>query len=1093
MNFPDAQSQLPDGFLTGGGRCAEIIAARDWSTTPIGPREQWPAILRSTLSIILPSPVPIVTLWGPEGVMLYNDAYSVFAGARHPTLLGSNVREGWPEVADFNDNVMKVGLAGGTLRYEDQELTLFRRGSAEQVWMNLDYSPIRDERGETVAVMAIVVETTAKVSAERWLRGERDRLKDMFEQAPGFIAMVSGPEHVFELANPAYLKLVGKRDLIGRTVRNALPEIEGQGFFELLDRAFIDGISTLRLAEPIALNRQPGMPAEKRYVDFSYQPVKGTAGETVGVFIQGTDVTRHAQSEQAVRDSEERFRTLAQALPGHVWSAEPAGRVEWYNERAYQYTGMPPNSLEQNGWAKMVHPDDLPETEELWKYSVSAGLAFEHEMRLRRADGAYYWYLSRALPIRDAAGNITRWLGVNTDIDDQKAAARVLEMLNQDLEHRAAETAADRDRMWRLSSDLMLVADFEATIVSINPAWTHLLGWHSIELLGRSFMELVHPDDIETTRSNVRSLADGARTLRFVNRFRRRDGGYAALSWTAVPDNEFIHAVGRDITADLAAADALRETEMALQQSQKMETIGKLTGGVAHDFNNLLQVISGNLQLLAPDLQGNAAAERRLGHALAGVSRGARLASQLLAFGRRQALEPKTIRLSRLVAEMDDMLRRSLGDAIEVETVVSGGLWNTFVDPAQVENAILNLAINARDAMDGSGKLTIEVGNAYLDDSYAATHSEVVAGQYVMLAVTDTGCGMTPEVLDRAYEPFFSTKPEGKGSGLGLSMVYGFVKQSGGHIKIYSELANGTTIKLYLPRTRDTEDQRIVAEAGSVEGGAETILVAEDDEEVRATVVDMLSALGYRVLKANDAASALAVVESGVHIDLLFSDVVMPGPVKSTELARKATERIPGLAVLFTSGYTENSIVHGGRLDAGVELLSKPYSREALAGKIRRVLEKRKRPAETQLTDEAGTGTPAASPASPVTDSATASEPCLPKGQRTLRILFVEDDDLIRASAGELLQAMGHHVYELASASEALLLMESQDIDVLLTDVSLPGMKGDELARVVRARWPALPIIFATGWETAPDVPGCTTLRKPYDTVSIEAALRSVT
>jgi CheY-like chemotaxis protein len=271
--------------------------------------------------------------------------------------------------------------------------------------------------------------------------------------------------------------------------------------------------------------------------------------------------------------------------------------------------------------------------------------------------------------------------------------------------------------------------------------------------------------------------------------------------------------------------------------------------------------------------------------------------------------------------------------------VIAGGLWNTLIDPGNMENAIVNLAINARDAMDGKGKLTIEASNAWLDDDYAKSNADVAPGQYVLLAVTDTGKGIPAEVLHDVFEPFFTTKPEGKGSGLGLSMVYGFVKQSKGHIKIYSELGQGTTVKLYLPRSSLSEDVPVLIDNRPTEGGSESILVVEDDDEVRDTAVATLQELGYRVLKAKDAQSALSVVESGLPIDLLFTDVVMPGPLRSPELARKARARLPKIAILFTSGYTENAIVHGGRLDAGVELLSKPYTREALARKVRSILE----------------------------------------------------------------------------------------------------------------------------------------------------------
>ena len=811
--MPALEPRQPRAFLNGGGDLARLIDGFDWAGTALGPLDSWPRSLRSPVALILRSAVPMVMLWGPGGVMIYNDAYAVFAGARHPALLGSRVREGWPEVAAFNDNVMKVGFGGGTLAYRDQEMTLFRSGKAEQVWMNLDYSPLLDDGGKPAGVLSIVIETSGKVRAE-----------------------------------------------------------------------------------------------------------------------------------QAMRTSEAQFRTFAQAMPNHVWASAPDGMLYWFNQQVYDYSGAGPGELDGQGWASMVHPDDVPAAAARWSGALSDGHPYETEFRLRRADGQYRWHLARALPIRDEQAKVTRWIGTNTDIEEQKAASQALAHLNLTLEQQVAERTADRNRMWRLSTDIMLVADFEGRVTSINPAGTALLGWAESELVGRNFIDLVHPEDLAGTLAELGRLAGGATTFRFENRYQRNDGRYRVLSWTAVPDERFIHAVGRDVTADREAAQALQRTEAALVHAQKMESVGQLTGGVAHDFNNLLQVIAGNLQLLAKDVTGQERAEQRVSNALAGVNRGARLASQLLAFARRQPLAPKVVNIGRFVTGMEDMLRRSLGEAVEVETVVSGGLWNSFVDPAQVENALLNLAINGRDAMNGVGKLTIELGNAHLDDSYVQQHPDVTAGQYVLLAVSDTGGGMSPEVVARAFEPFFTTKAQGKGTGLGLSMVYGFVKQSGGHLKIYSEPGQGTTVKLYLPRTHEAAEVVEAVDPRPFSGGTETILVAEDDDEVRSTVVELLSALGYRVLTARDAASALTVIESGARIDLLFTDVVMPGPLRSPELARMARQRLPSLAVLFTSGYTENAIVHGGRLDRGVELLSKPYTREALARKIRHVLANQEQP-----------------------------------------------------------------------------------------------------------------------------------------------------
>ena len=523
------------------------------------------------------------------------------------------------------------------------------------------------------------------------------------------------------------------------------------------------------------------------------------------------------------------------------------------------------------------------------------------------------------------------------------------------------------------------------------------------------------------------------------------------------------------------------KVEQTQRQSQKMEAVGKLTGGVAHDFNNLLQVIGGNLQLLAKDVAGSEKAAQRVRNALAGVSRGSKLAAQLLAFGRRQPLAPKAVNLGRFVRGLDDLLRRALGDGVEIETVISGGLWNTLVDPSQVENALLNLAINARDAMKGHGKLTIEAGNAALTDDYAAHHGDVRPGQYVMLAVTDTGCGMTADIIEQVFEPFFTTKPEGQGTGLGLSMVYGFVKQSEGHIKIYSEPGHGTTIRLYLPRVQAVEDVVTEVDAGPVTGGTETVLVVEDDEEVRSTVVELLADLGYRVLKARDAHSALAIVESGAPIDLLFTDVVMPGPVRSPELARQTRIRLPDVAVLFTSGYTDNAIVHGGRLDQGIELLSKPYSREALARKIRHVLRQQRQRSVGTVSVKRGP------------PRSSANHP-----HRRLNVLFVEDDDLIRMVTTDMLEGLGHAVFEAADAERALAILRETPVDVLMTDIGLPGMSGDTLAVEARRLRPDLNVIFASGADVVPrSAMGAgdeevIMLRKPYDAESLYSALLRV-
>ncbi|MEK7917006.1 ATP-binding protein [Burkholderia contaminans] len=565
------------------GDMARRIAAFDWAATGLGPLDGWPASLVTAVRTVLASPLPLVMLWGRPGYMIYNDAYAGFAGGRHPYLLGQPVELGWPEVADFNRNVMDTCLAGGTLSYRDKALVLLRSGRPEDVWMDLHYSPIPDDDGAPGGVLAVVVETTERVLATR----HRDR------------------------------------------------------------------------------------------------------------------------AEAALQASNARLR-------------------------------------------------DLTET----------------------------------------------------------------------LEQRVTDAIAER----------------------------------------------------------------------------------AAI-------------------------------EEQLRHAQKMEAIGNLTGGIAHDFNNVLQVISGNLQILSVELGAHAGAQPRIENANNAVRRGAQLASHLLAFARRQPLAPTTLNPRQLIVDMSEMLRRALGETVRIVPALSPDVGNVLADRHQLENALLNLALNARDAMRGDGTLTIAAYNVQSGDASGACRAPTPPGEYVTLELADTGTGMTADVLERAFEPFFTTKPDGEGTGLGLSMVFGFVKQSGGHVSIDSTPGQGTTVRLTFPRCHGAAEEQARMPQHVAVRGRETILVVEDDADVRLTVVDMLAQLGYKVITASSGEAALRVLDSETPIDLLFTDVIMPGRVKGGELGRRAALRKPPLPVLFTSGYTRDEIFHAGRLDPGVMLLGKPYRRDELAARIRSALD----------------------------------------------------------------------------------------------------------------------------------------------------------
>ena len=507
------------------------------------------------------------------------------------------------------------------------------------------------------------------------------------------------------------------------------------------------------------------------------------------------------------------------------------------------------------------------------------------------------------------------------------------------------EMRADRARLWALARDPFLVADRDGTWLAASPAWTDILGWSEAELIGRTSEWMEHPDDLAKTRGELAALAQGMPTARFENRFRAKDGSYRNFSWTAVPENNLIYCVARDVTEQRAHARALADAEDALRQAQKMETLGQLTGGVAHDFNNLLQIVTGNLELLQRGLPEDQARLRRAAdNAMAGAERAALLTQRLLAFSRRQPLAPERIDPNRLVSGMSDLLNRTLGETIEVETIQSARIWPVEIDVNQMENALLNLAVNARDAMPDGGKLTIEVANTHIDEDYAAQEAEVSPGQYVLISVSDTGQGMDEDVLSHAIEPFFTTKEVGRGTGLGLSMVYGFIKQSGGHIRVYSERGHGTTVKIYLPRfygPLPDNDTGTVSRATPVCGGDETVLVCEDDDKVRAYTVDVLKELGYRVMEADNGAAALQALETASEpIDLLFTDVILPGGMTGADIAQQARAQQPGLRILFATGYARNAIIHHGRLDPGVELLTKPFTYAELATKVREMLDR---------------------------------------------------------------------------------------------------------------------------------------------------------
>jgi PAS domain S-box-containing protein len=1153
IRLPNPNPELD--FLASAGAFGRLITAFDWSTTSIGPIASWGGYLRTTVSTILRSPVPIVTLWNPDGVMIYNDAYSEFAASRHPWLLGTTVREGWPEVADFNDNVMKTVLGGGTLSYREREFTLFRRGRAEQVWLDLDYSPVLDERNRPAGVIAVVIEVTEKVLAQRRFRAERERFSQMFEQSPSFMSLKYGPDHRTQLANPAYYRLLGARDFIGRPVVEAFPEVIGQGYTELMDRAYATGETQYATAAPLRVERVPGQPPEERFLDLVYQPIRDENGQIIGIFAQGNDVTDRVLAERLAREKDANFQAVTQIMPNQLWTARPDGSVDWVNERALAYFGLRDLRTDSETWLETVHPDDRATSGQAYLTAIRTGTPYETEFRARRHDGEYRWFLARAIPVRDAENVIERWVGTNTDIHERKLAEDA--------------STRDRDRLWQLSQELLVVCDFEGLITAVNPAITRILGWAEDEFAGHNILNFIHPDDLDRSQAQLGRLVGGQAMQGFENRFRAKDGGYRVIAWAGVPEagrihsigrdmtgeraarrererswtlspvikviatvegrtlavnpawtrvlgwseaesigrhvNEFLapegldqglrgleqlgqgltmvdyetmsvtksgerrliswtttpedgilYAYGRDVTAERQAAAALaasraerdriwnttndlmavagqdgymkscnpawsrllgydeptllarpfldfvaesdrprviaamaqlargegitefedrlvhadgkisllawncepmgdtfyvvgrnvteqRRVEEALRQSQKMEAVGQLTGGIAHDFNNLLQGITGSLNLLERRLaQGRLSdLNRFINGAMGAANRAAALTHRLLAYSRRQPLDPKPVSANPLIASMEDLLRRTMGEQIELDLILAPHLWPTLCDPHQLENAVLNLAINGRDAMPDGGRLTIETRNCDLDETSSFWSRDMRPGPYVCITVTDTGIGMSEETIQKAFEPFFTTKPIGQGTGLGLSMIYGFVRQSEGYTKIRSQLGQGTSLTLFLPRYDGDLPEEEQSDAGPQtvpQADGETVLIIEDEPVVRGLIVEVVAELGFAALEASDGLGGLEVLQSRKRIDLLITDVGLPG-LNGRQVADAARLLRPGLKVIFMTGYAENAASAQGFLEPGMTMITKPFAMDVLAAKIRATIE----------------------------------------------------------------------------------------------------------------------------------------------------------
>ena len=1028
------------------------MRALDGTATALGEADSWPQTLKTLVSVILAAGQPMCIIWGPERTYLYNDQYAPILGHKHPAAMGQAYFDVWPEVREAVSPLLDRVDAGEAIQMDDLVLTLERRDPPEEAHFSFSFTPVRDETGAIAGVFCPVMETTANVMLDRQLTRERSRQQRLLQQMPGFVCVLSGPTHVYEYINDAYVEISGPRDLLGRTVRDAFPELEGQDRVELLDQVYASGVPFLARDLPIQLA------GDDRFIDMLVEPMVDDAGAVTGLFVGGYDVTERKRIEQALRESESRFQAITDSIDQMIWSTLPDGYHDFYNQRWYDYTGVPNGSTDGEAWNGMFHPDDRERAWAEWRHSLETGELYEIEYRLRHRSGDYRWVLGRAVAMRGEAGDIVRWFGTCTDIEDIVEAREILKRSAERLEREIAEGTAER----RLLADiveatdaLVLVMDLDYGILALNKASADeferiygvrpKVGDNALDLLAdqpkhqaavragwapalagkeftlteafgdpqraRRFYEIKFNtlrdengerigayqfvyDVTERLHAQAKMEANQARlSTIFETSYQYQallaaDGTVLEVNSTALEGikssvvdvvnkpfwatpwftdtpgmteavragvahvaagNDFRQEVlvnlpigqrtfdfsmrpVRDRSGTVVAIvpeavdiTARRQAEDTLRQSQKLEAMGQLTGGVAHDFNNLLTPIIGCLDMLQRRSLGGEREQRLIEGALQSAERAKTLVQRLLSFAKRQPLQLIAVNVASLVSGMADLIASTTGPQIEVVVDVAEDLPAANADPNQLEMAILNLSVNARDAMTSGGTLRISAVAETIEPGH---RTALEPGPYIRLAVADTGAGMDEATVAKAIEPFFSTKGVGKGTGLGLSMVHGLAAQLGGALKISSQPGIGTDVEVWLPVNASPApipEDDLPTSGPKLVG---TALLVDDEALVRMSTADMLTDLGFAVVEAASAEEALVAIETGVHFDVLVTDHLMPG-MTGVDLARLVQKQRPGMPVLLVSGFAESEGV-----DATILRLIKPFRQVELAAKL---------------------------------------------------------------------------------------------------------------------------------------------------------------
>ncbi|PMU12443.1 MULTISPECIES: PAS domain S-box protein [unclassified Pseudomonas] len=835
-----------------GSDAQALIARLDWRLSPLGAASTWPQSLRTAVDIVIHSPMPMLLLWGPQLTQIYNDGFALLSGSKHPHAFGQPTHLVWPELKDFTDPIYSAVLQGQVRTYSEQRFTLQRNGQDSDFWLDLTYSPIRDESAQVAGILVTAIETN-----------ERRRIALELEQ-------------------------------------------------------------------------------------------------------------RSAASLKAQHETEERLQLALAAT-------DAVGTWDWdINEDRFiadahfaQLHGIDPllaNQLPISAYLQGVHPQDRAMVARSIKHSITHGTEYAEEYRLLQADGQLRWVFARGRCYKDHHGRPIRFLGAALDLTERKHTEQALRQSQTELQ-----------LIINAMPILISYVDSEERFRLNNAAYLDWYGLTPQELFGKTIREVLGEEAYSLRAEHIAQALSG-KPCCFSLSTSHRDGSIRHALMNYLPRhgadgavngfyifvideterkqteealrnlNETLEERVAARTQQLAQANQRLQNEMfereraeeALRHAQKMEALGQLTGGIAHDFNNMLTGIIGSLDLMQRYIADGRAAEvgRFSEAAVSSANRAAALTHRLLAFSRRQSLDRRPLNANDLIHSLEDLLSRTTGDHIELKLQLADDVWPVSTDVSQLENGLLNLVINARDAMPDGGELRIETANVYLDSSDINTLEPVKAGDYLMIAVSDNGTGMTPSVLAKAFDPFFTTKPIGQGTGLGLSMIYGFAQQSGGHVSLFSLPGQGTSVRLYLPRLHNAEPENVLmpvtSEAPAAIAG-ETVVLVEDDPAVRMLVLDLLKELGYHAHEAEDAKTALPLLESDLRIDLLVTDVGLPG-MNGRQLAEIARQHRPALKVLFMTGYAEKAAERQGFLEEGMDMVAKPFSIDLMANKIRAMI-----------------------------------------------------------------------------------------------------------------------------------------------------------